>query len=103
MGLTDSSRVRQSRRLSAARSFKMAEPRDNANVHQRIEELTGDISGEGGGNFDGIRQPVLSRRCFDGVVCPLFGLVITISFNRVFGNLPSSYSGIPAGFDEKNY
>ena len=38
----------------------------------------------------GSDSPVLSRRCFDGVVCPLFGLVITISFNRVFGNLPSS-------------
>ena len=34
---------------------------------------------EGGGNFDCIGQPVLSRRCFDAV-CPLFGLVITISF-----------------------
>ena len=98
MGLTDSSRVRQSRRLSAARSFKMAEPRDNANVHQRIEELTGDISG-GGGNFDCIGQPVLSRRCFDAV-CPHFGLVITISFNRVFGNLPSSRFRT-RGFDEK--
>ena len=100
MGLTDSSRVRQSRRLSAARSFKMAVGLETiyANVHQRIEELTGDISG-GGGNFDCIGQPVLSRRCFDAV-CPLFGLVITISFNRVFGNLPSSRFRT-RGFDEK--
>ena len=65
-----------------------------ANVQEGGEELTGDISGEGGGNFDGIRQPVLSRRCFDGGVCPLFGLVITISFNRVFGNLQSSPASI---------
>ena len=28
-----------------------------ANVQEGGEELTGDISGEGGGNFDGIRQP----------------------------------------------
>ena len=103
MGLTDSSRVRQSRRLSAARSLVQdggASRQCERAPHQRIEELTGDISGgEGGGNFDCIGQPVLSRRCFDAV-CPLFGLVITISFNRVFGNLPSSRFRT-RGFHEK--
>ena len=105
MGLTDSSRVRQSRRLSAARSFKIAgSSRQCLRTCRKeatdvwIEELTGDISG-GGGNFDCIGQPVLSRRCFDAV-CPHFGLVITISFNRVFGNLPSSRFRT-RGFDEK--